>query len=62
MEETTDGGNALEIFAKTVDGLSKIRFTGTDGVETDYGVMTLDTYAPDPKSAAGATLRSSLGA
>ena len=59
-EEETDGKNALEIFGISVGGKAKIRFTGTDGEVTDFGVMTFDSYAPKPDSVAGADLRSAL--
>ena len=55
VEEWTDGRNALEIFGSLIGGFSKIKFYGTDSVPTDFGVMTLDSHAPDPATTAGAT-------
>ena len=54
-EETVDHGNAVEIVAASMGGAAKIRFN-IDGVDTDFGVGVLDSYAPDPASAAGRTL------
>lgn len=45
-EEWTDHNNSLEVSGATMAGLSKIRFTGTDGQPTDNGVATIDCYAP----------------
>ena len=36
-------------------GSAKIRFK-IDGADTDFGVAVVDSYAPDPASAAGRTL------
>ena len=59
-EEWTDHGNNLEVAAAQIDGFKKIRFEGTDGELYDFGVGVLDSYAPIPKSTAGASLRSAL--
>ena len=60
VEEMTDFENAIEIAGVAMGGKSKIRFTGSDNEATDFGVATFDSYAPDPDSAAGATLRAAL--
>jgi N4-gp56 family major capsid protein len=49
-EETTDHGNTYEASVAGMGGLSKLRFTNTNGMETDHGVMALDTVAPDPRT------------
>lgn len=54
-EQEVDHGNAVEIVAGMMGGASKIRFR-IDNVDTDFGVAVLDSYAPDPASAAGRTL------
>ena len=59
-EEISDGGNALELFAFMVTGLKKIKFKGSDGVTRDHGVMTMDTYAPDPNGTVGQALVGTL--
>lgn len=46
-EETEDHGNIKEISTASMMGYAKIRFTGSDGAPTDFGVMTIDCYAPD---------------
>ena len=61
VEEVTDFENAIEIAGVAMGGKAKIRFTGSDGVVTDFGAVTYDSYAPDPNSADGATLRGTLG-
>ena len=61
VEEVTDFENAIEIAGVAMGGKAKIRFTGSDGAATDFGVCTYDSYAPDPNSADGATLRGTLG-
>ena len=61
-EVLRDHGNSIEIGGGQMDGKRKMRFTGSDGQVTDYGVAVIDSYAPDPSSAAGATLRSNLSA
>jgi N4-gp56 family major capsid protein len=57
-EEEVDHGNAIEIVTSLMSGCSKIRFK-VDGEDTDFGVAVVDSYAPDPSSAAGRTLLAS---
>lgn len=57
-EEEVDHGNSVEIVAAGMGGTAKIRFK-IDGVDTDYGVAVVDSYAPDPASAAGRSLLNS---
>lgn len=57
-EEPTDHGNSIETVCAAMCGTSKIRFK-IDGADTDFGVAVLDSYAPDPASAAGRTLLAS---
>lgn len=45
-EEMSDHDNIREISSSSMSGMSKIRFTGTDGAPTDQGVITVDCYAP----------------
>lgn len=45
-EEESDHGNITEISSSSMSGMSKIRFTGTDGAPTDHGVATIDCYVP----------------
>lgn len=45
-EELEDHDNTVEISVAAMSGVSKLRFTGTDGQPTDHGVMTMDSYAP----------------
>lgn len=48
-EETTDHGNTTEISVAAMFGASKLKFTDENtGIAEDYGVCTLDTYAPVP--------------
>lgn len=47
-EELEDHKNIKEISTASMMGYSKIRFTGSDGAPTDFGVMTVDCYAPNP--------------
>ncbi len=54
-EEEVDHGNSVEMVSAAMAGCSKIRFK-IDGADTDFGVAVLDSYAPDPASAAGRTL------
>lgn len=54
-EEETDHKNAVEIVGASMNGAAKVRFK-IDGADTDFGVAVLDSYAPDPNSAAGRTL------
>ena len=60
IEEESDGENAVEIFGTHMFGKAKLRFRGSDKKLTDFGVMTLDTYAPPVDSALGAVLTTSL--
>jgi N4-gp56 family major capsid protein len=57
-EEPVDHGNSIETVCAAIAGTSKIRFK-IDGADTDFGVAVLDSYAPDPASAAGRTLLAS---
>lgn len=54
-EEPTDHGNSIETVSASMNGSAKIRFK-IDGADTDFGVAVVDSYAPDPASAAGRTL------
>lgn len=45
-EEMSDHDNIREISSSSMSGMAKIRFTGTDGAPTDFGVATIDSYAP----------------
>lgn len=54
-EKEVDHGNSIETVCAAMCGSSKIRFK-IDGADTDFGVAVLDSYAPDPASAAGRTL------
>ena len=55
-----DHGNKLEVAGAQMEGKKKIRYTGSDGKLTDFGVAVIDSYAPDVKSEAGQTLRTAL--
>jgi len=58
-EEMVDHGNAVETSVAMMGGVAKTRFQvydGTDNVDTDYGIAVLDSYAPDPQTAAGKAL------
>lgn len=57
-EEEVDHGNSVETVCAMMGGSAKIRFR-IDGVDTDHGVACIDSYAPDPNSAAGRTLLAS---
>ena len=46
-EEETDHGNVIETSIAMMNGKGKIRFE-VNGVDTDHGVMVIDSYAPDP--------------
>lgn len=59
-EVLRDHGNSIEIGGGQMDGKRKMRFRGSDGQWTDYGVAVIDSYAPDPRSIAGQTLRNAL--
>lgn len=54
-EEEVDHKNSIETVAAAMGGSAKIRFK-IDGADTDFGVAVVDSYAPDPASAAGRTL------
>ena len=59
-EELVDHDNAVETSVAMMGGVAKLRFgvanqNGT-AVDTDYGVAVIDSYAPDPASAAGRAL------
>lgn len=45
-EEKTDHGNTVEISGAFMSGHAKLKFTGVNGVPEDYGIMTIDSYAP----------------
>jgi N4-gp56 family major capsid protein len=47
-EEITDHGNTVEISLAAMMGMAKVKFTDFDGVLTDHGVITIDSYAPAP--------------
>jgi N4-gp56 family major capsid protein len=58
-EEEVDHKNAIETSCAMMAGVAKTRFgvnNGTANVDTDYGVAVIDSYAPDPQSAAGKAL------
>jgi len=57
-EKEVDHGNSIETVAAAMTGAAKIRFK-IDGADTDFGVAVVDSYAPDPASAAGRTLLAS---
>ena len=59
-EEVFDHGDKVEIGAAQMDGKAKFRFEGTDKQITDFGVVAIDSYAPDVNSVAGQTLRTAL--
>ncbi len=48
-EEETDHGNTVEASVAAMGGCQKLRFRDSAGWDTDYGVMALDSYAPDPR-------------
>lgn len=59
-EELVDHQNAVETSVAMMGGVAKTRFgvlnaAGT-AVDTDYGVACIDSYAPDPSTAAGKAL------
>ena len=60
-EVMRDHGNSLEVLGAQMDGKRKFRFVGSDNMTTDFGVAVIDSYAPDPGSTAGASLRTALG-
>jgi N4-gp56 family major capsid protein len=59
-EELVDHQNAVETSVAMMGGVAKTRFSVQNaagaGVDTDYGVAVIDSYAPDPNSAAGKAL------
>lgn len=57
-EEKVDHGNSVEIVSSAMGGTAKVRFK-IDGVDTDHGVAVIDSYAPDPATAAGRSLLAS---
>lgn len=59
-EVLRDHGNSVEVGAGMMDGKKKFRFRGTDRQITDFGVAVIDSYAPDPRSSEGASLRRAL--
>ena len=48
-EEQTDHGNTWEASVAGIGGCAKLRFQDANGVDTDHGIMVLDSYAPDPR-------------
>jgi len=54
-EKKEDHDNAIEIVAGMMNGTAKTTFK-IDGVDTDHGVAVIDSYSPDPGSAAGKAL------
>lgn len=54
-EKEVDHGNSVETVTSSMNGSAKIRFK-IDGADTDFGVAVVDSYSPDPASAAGRTL------
>lgn len=57
-EKEVDHGNSIETVASTITGCAKIRFK-IDDADTDFGVAVVDSYAPEPSSAAGRSLLAS---
>ena len=58
-EEMVDHENAVETSMAAMGGTAKTRFklkTGATEKDTDHGVAVIDSYAPDPASAAGLAL------
>lgn len=47
-EEETDHSNTVEISLAAMKGMSKLKFTDFDGVPTDHGIITIDSYSPAP--------------
>ncbi len=45
-EELTDHSNVLEVSTSAIGGCAKLKFTDSDGVENDHGIMVIDSYAP----------------
>lgn len=59
-EKWLDHGDKLEVLGGLMDGMGKLRFTDSEGKLNDYGVYAIDSYCPNPNSAAGSALRSAL--
>jgi N4-gp56 family major capsid protein len=57
-EEEVDHRNSIETVCSAMGGSAKVRFR-IDDIDTDHGVAVIDSYAPDPASAAGRTLLAS---
>lgn len=59
-EELVDHQNAVETSVAMMGGVAKTRFAvlnaSNQSVDTDYGVAVIDSYAPDPTTAAGKAL------
>lgn len=51
-EETTDHGAVHEASLASMGGFAKLRFKTKSGKDFDHGVMTIDSYAPDPRTVA----------
>lgn len=47
-EELTDHGNTWEGSVSGIGGFDKLRFENKAGVDTDHGILVLDSYAPAP--------------
>ena len=45
-EELTDHKNVLEVSTSCIGGCRKVKFKDSEGVENDYGVIAIDSYAP----------------
>jgi N4-gp56 family major capsid protein len=54
-EEKVDHGNSIEIVPGSISGTAKLTFK-IDGVDTDLGVVAIDSYAPAMNTAEGVTL------
>lgn len=48
-EETTDHGAVQEASLAAMGGFAKLRFKTKAGKDFDHGIMTIDSYAPDPR-------------
>ena len=59
-EGKRDGNNRRIYIGSMMGGKKKLRFKGSDGTLTDHGVVTVYSYAPEPRSDAGRTLVTSL--
>lgn len=63
-EELTNHKNNVEISTATMGGCAKVRFRvknkmDNTNIDTDHGVAIIDSFSPDPQSAAGRTLLAS---